>query len=257
MRRRLLVITLAVLALLAGAFIWALPELVRRAALDQIPRRTGRAAAIEDVDLNLFTGRLAVKKFRLDEPDGAGVFFAADRLEARLSLLALLRREIRLVEAVVATPSVRVVRLGPGEFNSDLAAGSATSTQDAATDAPSRWSLTIDRFTLSGGTVRVLDRAVEPAAEWLVQDLSLDLAGLTTRAGAAPGRSARERSRPRGTRRRSRSPPHRRLRQHPRQAPRRARGTARRHPDRGHRARGVRGGGRRGVTGPGRRGSRD
>jgi hypothetical protein len=185
---RLALIVAGSLAIAGAAFVWALPEIVRRVALDQIPKRTGRAAAIEDVDLNLFTGRLALTNFRLAERDGAETFLTLERLAARLSLPALLRSDIRLREVAIVAPSVRVVRTGPAEFNfSDLAQPSEPA---PPADTPSGWTFTIDDLALSRGTIRVHDRAMAPPAEWHVQDLGVEAAGLTTRAGAEPGRLA-------------------------------------------------------------------
>ena len=69
MRRwRTPLIIVAILAVLAmGALVWSLPEIVRRVAVGRIPELTGRQVAIEDVDLNLFTGSVALKGFRLAE----------------------------------------------------------------------------------------------------------------------------------------------------------------------------------------------
>src|SRR5215510_10369964 len=116
-RRKLALVVGASLVVLAGAFLWALPEIVRRVALDQIPKRIGRAVAIDDVDLNLFTGRLALRNVRLADRDGPDPFVAFERLDVRLSIPALLRRELRLVEIALAGPAIHVVRTGPAEFN--------------------------------------------------------------------------------------------------------------------------------------------
>ncbi len=177
-----------VLVVLSGGFLWALPEILRRVALDQVPKRTGRAVAIEDIDLNIFTGHLAIKKLRLAERDGSEAFVELERADVRLSLLALLRSDVRLREVAVLAPSIRVVRTGAAEFNfSDLAGPGAPPPEESK---PSGWTFTIDRLMVSRGAVRAQDRAVTPAAEWVVQDLGIDAAGLTTKVGAAPGRLA-------------------------------------------------------------------
>src|SRR4030081_3424318 len=77
-------IVLAALLVVGIAFVWSLPEIVKWQALTQIPAITGRAAAIEDIDINLFTGRVAIKKFRLAEPDPAQAFVELERLGGRV-----------------------------------------------------------------------------------------------------------------------------------------------------------------------------
>ena len=52
----------------------ALPEVVRRVAISKIRAGTGRDVAIENVDLNLFTSRLAVKGFRLTDRERTDPF---------------------------------------------------------------------------------------------------------------------------------------------------------------------------------------
>jgi hypothetical protein len=70
-----------------GVLLSALPEIVRRVVVDQVPRRFGRAITIEDVDLNLFTRRLSARNVRvaargprgLRGGDAAGRTLRADR----------------------------------------------------------------------------------------------------------------------------------------------------------------------------------
>ncbi|MGH7374522.1 MAG: hypothetical protein ACREJY_09870, partial [Candidatus Rokuibacteriota bacterium] len=77
-------IVLAALLVVGIAFVWTLPEIVKWQALKQIPAITGRATSIEDIDINLFTGRVAIKKFRLAEPDPAQSFVEFERLDVRV-----------------------------------------------------------------------------------------------------------------------------------------------------------------------------
>ena len=185
-RLKLSLIALTGLVVLAAGLLWALPEIVRRVALDQIPKRTGRDAAIGDVDLNLFTGRLAIKAFRLAEREGPEPFVTFERLDVKLSPLALLRSHVDVREVALTAPSVRLVRTGPAEFNfSDLLGG--TKSPDTP-PTPSRWAVTVERARIAGGRVEAADRAVTPAADWLIQDLGFEVAGLTTDPAAPPGR---------------------------------------------------------------------
>jgi Domain of Unknown Function (DUF748) len=169
--------------IVGGAVWWALPAMIRRVAISQISARTGRAVTIEHVLLNPFTGRLSVRALRLAERGGTDTFLDLPQLEMRFVPGALLRSDIRLAEVALVAPTVRVVRTTSREFNfSDLLPPPA-----ASEASPRRWTLTVDRLTISNGAVHAHDEAVTPATDWQVRELGLELGQLTTRPGANPG----------------------------------------------------------------------
>ena len=63
--RKILVAVVAGLVVIVAVALAILPEIVRRVAVDQVPKLTGRLLALDDVDLNLFTGHLALKGVRI------------------------------------------------------------------------------------------------------------------------------------------------------------------------------------------------
>src|SRR5262249_59468109 len=91
-------------AMFVGVELWILHELVRRVAEAKLPEITGRAVKIEAVHLNPFTGRFGVTKLWMARRPGHGpeAFVEFDRFEGRLSLWALLRSDVRLVERRLA-----------------------------------------------------------------------------------------------------------------------------------------------------------
>jgi hypothetical protein len=175
-----------VLLVLGGAFLWALPELIRRQAVTQIPRLTGRAASIEDIDLNLFTRRLAIKNFRLAERDPSKAFVQFERLEARWSWLALLGAHIRLTDLRLVTPVVHLARTGPREFNfSDLLDLIPPADPKAK---PSRWKFSVDRLGLVLGSIVIRDEAISPPQDFRIEGLTIEAGGLTNRPAQPAGR---------------------------------------------------------------------
>ena len=129
-------IVLAALLVVGIAFIWTLPEIVKWQALKQIPAITGRAVAIEDIDINLFTGRVAIKKFRLAEPDPAQAFVEFERLDVRVVPWSAVFGNVRVAELVLTAPTVNLVRVSPTVFNfSDILARLATTAGAAAAAA--------------------------------------------------------------------------------------------------------------------------
>ena len=192
-RRPVLLATAIVLVVMVSVGLWALPELVRRIAVDQVVKVTGRPATIEDVDLNLFTGYVAVKGFRLAEREGREPFVQFERLEARLFLPALVLLDVRLRQVGLTGLDARVIRTGESEFNfSDILAHIPRSEPSEA--KPSRFTVTLDRVGLTRTRIRIEDRAVTPPADWSLQSLDAEARSITTREGSSGRGTLRLRS---------------------------------------------------------------
>ena len=187
-------IVLAALLVVGIAFVWTLPEIVKWQALKQIPAITGRTAAIEDIDINLFTGRVAIKKFRLAEPDPAQAFVEFERLDVRVVPWSGVFGNIRVSELRLTAPTVNLVRLTPTEFNfSDILRKLATAKEGKPAPPPpdpnakSRWTIALDHFALIRANITVTDRAVKPTGDWRVRDLTIEAGNLTTRPSGPVG----------------------------------------------------------------------
>ena len=193
-RLRRWLIVLGVLLLLGIAFIWSLPEIVKWQALKQIPAITGRQASIDDIDINLFTGRVAIKKFRLAEADPAQTFVEFERLDVRVLPWSGIFGNVRVAEFRLTAPTVNLVRLSATEFNfSDILRRLATSKEGAPPPPPpdpnakSRWTIAVDHFALIRANISALDRAVTPASAWKIRDLSIEAGNITTRPSGPVG----------------------------------------------------------------------
>jgi hypothetical protein len=186
-----LLLAIAVASLVLGAVVvTVLPMIVRSVAVDRLARLTGRPVALEDVDLNLFTGRVVLRKFRLGQKTGPDAALEFARLEVRLGYLGLVRGEIRVHELTLDAPALRVTRTGSGGFDFDDLLGlipPAGPTQPKPAPAPPRV-VSVGALAVRGLTLVARDAAVTPAADWRVEGFSLEARNLTTRAGAAPGR---------------------------------------------------------------------
>lgn len=183
-----LIVLTVLIAVGGGALLWALPEIVRRVAVGRIPEVTGRAVSIDDVDLNIFTGRVALKGFRLAEAQGPEAFIKFDRLDARLFLPSIVLFDVRLSEVTLTGLDARLIRLSPTEFNfSDIMKKLPPPDPNAK---PGRLSVTLDRVALARSRVHVEDRAVTPAADWSLQSLDAEASGFSTAKDHAPAHAA-------------------------------------------------------------------
>ena len=174
-----------VIVLVIVGFFASLPEIVRQVVIRQVPKAIGRQITIEDIDLNLFTGSLAIKKLRLSERTGPQAFVEFERLEARMALLSLVRKNIHLRDLRLVAPVVRVVRGADGKLNFDDLMP-AVQERPLARE-PTKWTFSLDHAAIERGRVVVDDRAVTPAADWSIQELALETSGVSTRPNSPPG----------------------------------------------------------------------
>src|SRR5499425_1749319 len=179
-----LAIVVVVVLLIVGFFA-SLPEIVRQVVVRQVPKAMGRQITIEDIDLNLFTGKLAIKKLRLGERTGPQAFVEFERLEARLALPSLVHKDIHLRDLRLVAPVVRIVRGADGKLNLDDLMPHVQERPLAR--EPTKWTFSLDHAAIEGGRVIVDDRAVTPAADWSIQDLALETSGVSTRPNSPPG----------------------------------------------------------------------
>lgn len=166
------------------ATVYALPHVVRRVAITRIQALTDRPVSIDDVTLNLLSGRVTVRGFRLAERDGAAPFADFARLDLRLHLPSLLIGHLWIREMVLSDPIVRVVRLPGNTFNfSDLVGSSGTTRRTL--------DVTVDRFAIAGGTVTLEDRAVSEPRTWRSEHIAIEARNVSTRkdGGTASGTS--------------------------------------------------------------------
>jgi uncharacterized protein involved in outer membrane biogenesis len=171
------------LVVVVTALLVALPEIVRRVAVTQLTRLTGRAVSLERVELNLFTGRVALNRFRLAQRNSSEPAFDLEGAEVRVSVFSLVTSHARVANITLTRPRLRVARLTPTEFDfSDLLALIPPADPNAK---PSNRTVTIERVALSAGELAARDDVT--ATAWKVEGLTIDGSGLSTR-GGPPGR---------------------------------------------------------------------
>jgi uncharacterized protein involved in outer membrane biogenesis len=174
----------AVVAIAVAIAIWWLPEIVRHAAIARIHAMTGRATAIDGVDLSVLSGRFTVRGVRLAERDGTSTFARIERIDGRLHLPSMLAGHVRLRELIVNEPSVQIVRRADREFNiSDL--------QRSSGGAQKTFDLTVERFQVVRGRATLEDRVGPEVRTWASEDMTIDAHDLSTRRadGRATGSS--------------------------------------------------------------------
>src|SRR2546428_11743867 len=108
---------LLALIVVGAVVLAALPEIIRRVAVNQASKLTGRTVTLEDVDLNVFTGHLALKGLKLAKRGVNERAIELERLDVRVDYLPLLRHDVRVAELAVAGATVLGLRRRPGEVD--------------------------------------------------------------------------------------------------------------------------------------------
>src|SRR5437762_3050937 len=176
--RRVVIAAVALVAL-AGTGVLALPGIAGRVVVWRVASMTGRPVTLAALELDLLGGRLALRDLRVADHD-QGPLATLERLEARFSLRDLLRGHVRITDAALQAPTLRIVRSGPTEFNiSDLL--------DRASGGGAALAVTLERFALRGGAVTIEDRTLAPAHAWRVEAATLEVRGVSTLPEAPPG----------------------------------------------------------------------
>jgi uncharacterized protein involved in outer membrane biogenesis len=188
--RKILVAVLAGLVVIVAVGLAILPEIVRRVAVDQVPKLTGRILAIDDVDLNLFTGHLALKGVRFLKQGVNERALELERLDVRIGYLPFLFRTVRVKEISLVGAKASILRRGPTEFDfSDvldrLKGNKAEARKESASAA--KWMVQIDRISLQRVQVLLRDATTSPESDWRADDVSLEARNLMIGEGARPG----------------------------------------------------------------------
>ena len=110
--RKILVAVLVALVVIGAMGLAILPEIVRRVVVSQAAKITGRVLSLEDVDLNLFTGHLALKGGKVLKRGMNERAFEFERLDVRVDYLPLVLRHVRVTELTLVAPTLNIVRRG-------------------------------------------------------------------------------------------------------------------------------------------------
>lgn len=179
-RRRTMIlaalVAIVAFAALGAAMVVMLPEIVRRAAIWRLQALTERRVTIERVDVNVFTGDVAVHGLAIADRDEPGDLARAELITARVRRRSLFELHVWLEDLVVARSSVRIVRFAGSRLNiSDLL--------DRPPRPPSGIGVTIDRMRVTDGAVSLEDRTLRPPRTWRSERISIDARNLSTARG--------------------------------------------------------------------------
>ncbi len=161
------------LVVLGTAMVVMLPDIVRRVAVWRLEALTQRRVSIERVDVNVFTGDVAVHGVEIADRDEPIALARIELVKGRVHRRSLLELHVWIDELLVERSSVRIVRFAGNRFNiSDLL--------ERPAPPPSRIGVTIDHLRVTDGTVVLEDRTLRPARTWKSERIAIEARNLST-----------------------------------------------------------------------------
>lgn len=168
---RILAIVLGAVLLLVVAVGVAAPLVLEGVANDVLATIPDYEARVDDADVSLFGGFAALDGLSVARPGLDSPFVAADRVEVRPVLGALLRGD-RIADVTVDGLAIHYV-LGVDEARSQLAIDPEWLRRQVE-----RFPATLDGLTVRGGTFHYRDDAASPDVHLVIGDLEVDGANL-------------------------------------------------------------------------------
>jgi hypothetical protein len=160
-------------AVLGAAMVVMLPDIVRRAAVWRLEALTQRRVGIARVDLNVFTGDVAVHGLEIADRDEPVALARVELIKARVHRRSLLDLHVWIDELLVERSSIRIVRFAGNRFNiSDLL--------ERPAQPPSRIGVTVDHLRVTDGSVVLEDRTLRPARTWKSERIAIEARNLST-----------------------------------------------------------------------------
>lgn len=175
--KKIALIAVAALALLALFTATVLPVLVRNKAVEVLREATGRNVRIDKVSLNPLTLTASVQGFAVEE-SGGGPFLSVRALRVSVSPASLYRRALVLSEVAIESPSLRIVRAGEDRFNfSDIA---ERQKKGEKLKSAGVFPFVLNRFRLTGGSLDLDDRVVKGGRKHTIRNLGIALPWLSS-----------------------------------------------------------------------------
>jgi hypothetical protein len=184
MRRGYLVLsaTAVLVAVLLAAIVFVLPPVAHWAVVKGVKAATDRDVAVGGLELNLFTGRLALVGVRLEDHHGGPPLAELARLDVRFRVLPLVVGRLHVDDLVVQAPRIHVSRSATGELSvADLIERYGKGESKEPLD------VVLGRLRLLDGRLTFADARVAPARTWDVAGLAVEVRDVATRNAAARG----------------------------------------------------------------------
>lgn len=176
MKKFLIIVAISITAIIA-IMAFAVSPIAKYYVINNSKMLIVRKIDMEDLSVNIFSGRLQIENFTLYEADDTTSFVSFNLFDVNVNLHKLLSKTVEIESVELTGADIRVIQNGNTfNFTDIIEFFSADSTQTDTTEAPSEWNVVINDIHLNHSYLYYLDKEI--GGEWKLKDISLVVPGI-------------------------------------------------------------------------------
>ncbi len=175
MKKVLLIIGAAIVLLIAAIAFLISPiaeSFIEKNSKDLI----GRKVEMENLSLNILSGRLKIEDFTLFEADETTPFVTFNLFDVNVNLKGLLTNKIEIEHVLLSNANIRVIQKGDYFNFNDIIDFFSDTTETDTIEEPSSWDVIINDINLAHNDLYYQDQEV--GSEWNLKDISIQIPGI-------------------------------------------------------------------------------
>ena len=176
MKKFLLIVAISI-AVIIAIVAFAVSPIAKHFLINNSKELIGRKIDMENLSVNIFTGRLQVENFTLYEADDSTSFVAFDLFDVNVNLHKLLSKTAEIESVELSGADIRVVQNSNiFNFTDIIEFFSSDSTATDTVEEPSEWNVVINDIHLNHSYLYYQDQEI--GSEWKLKDISLVIPGI-------------------------------------------------------------------------------
>ena len=176
MKKILLIVAISI-AVIIAIVAFAVSPIAKHFLINNSKELIVRKIDMENLSVNIFTGRLQVENFTLYEADDSTSFVAFDLFDVNVNLHKLLSKTAEIESVELSGADIRVVQNGNiFNFTDIIEFFYSDSTATDTVEEPSEWNVVINDIHLNHSYLYYQDQEI--GSEWKLKDISLVIPGI-------------------------------------------------------------------------------
>lgn len=176
MKKILLIVAISI-AVIIAIVAFAVSPIAKHFLINNSKELIGRKIDMENLSVNIFTGRLQVENFTLYEADDSTSFVAFDLFDVNVNLHKLLSKTAEIESVELSGADICVIQNGNiFNFTDIIEFFSSDSTATDTVEEPSEWNVVINDIHLNHSYLYYQDQEI--GSEWKLKDISLVIPGI-------------------------------------------------------------------------------